>query len=72
MFNWSTDEEYFQKQDPKAYEVWRLLQLINYGLDGEKLSRKELRKYWPKIKDKIADSGIKEYLEEILWNKKAF
>lgn len=71
MFNWSVDEEYFQKQDPSGFEVWRLLQLINYGLDGEKLSKNKLRKFWPQIKDKIFDPGIRHYLTQTLWPKKA-
>jgi len=71
MFNWSIDEDYFQKKDPHGYEIWRLLQLINYGLDGEKLSKKKLRKYWPEIKNEILDKDIKNYLKENLWSKKA-
>ena len=72
MFNWSIDENYFQKQDPEAHEIWRLLQLINYGLDGERLSKEKLKTYWPKIKDKIIDLQVKKYLEAVLWNKRAF
>lgn len=71
MYNWSVDEQYFQKNDPQGYEVWRLLQLINYGLDGEKLRKKQLKKYWPQIKDKIFDPAIKECLQTILWPPKA-
>jgi len=70
MFNWSVDEDYFRKKDPRAYEVWYLLQLINYGLDGEKLSRKKLRKYWPEIENEIFDKDIKKFLKENLWDKK--
>jgi len=43
MHNWSTDEKYLKKF-PQEYERWRLLQLINYGLDGEKLNLKLLLK----------------------------
>ena len=70
MFNWSVDEDYFRKKDPRAYEVWYLLQLINYGLDGEKLSRKKIRKYWPEIENEIFDKDIKKFLKENLWDKK--
>ena len=66
MYNWSTDEEKFKKEDPEGYRIWRLVQLINYGLDGEKLSKKEVKKYWPKIKDSL-DPYKKRTLEYLLW-----
>lgn len=65
MYNWSTDEEYL-KQFPDEYERWRLLQLINYGLDGEKLELKKLKKNWRKIKKEILDDNIKKYLQNIV------
>ncbi len=48
MYNWSTNEEEIKK-DPEEYGRWRLEQLINYGLGGEKLSEGELRKYWDRL-----------------------
>jgi len=66
MYNWSVDEERFKKENPKEYKLWRLTQLINYGLDGEKLDRKEVKKAWPKIKDRL-DPDLKKYLEFLLW-----
>jgi hypothetical protein len=45
MYNWSVDEEKFKKKYPKQYKIWRIAQLINYGLDGEKLDKKEVKKY---------------------------
>jgi len=68
-YNWSVDEKKFKKEDPKAYKVWRIQQMINYGLAGEKLDEKEVRKYWKKIKDKI-DPQYRRYLEILLWKKK--
>lgn len=68
MYNWSTDEKKFKKEDPEGYRVWRLTQLINYGLDGEKLSKKEIKKYWPKIKGEV-DSKEKSLIEFFLWHK---
>ena len=70
MYNWSVDEERFKKEDSKGYKLWRLTQLINYGLDGEKLSRKEVKKAWSKIKDRL-DPDIKDYLEFLLWPKQS-
>lgn len=66
MYNWSTDEEKFRKKDPEGYKIWRLVQLINYGLDGEKLSKKEVKKYWSKIKDSL-DPYKRRMLEYLLW-----
>lgn len=69
MINWSVDEKSFKKKHPKEYKLWRLTQLINYGLDGEKLDEKEVKKAWPKIKDRL-DPHKEAYFEFLLWNKK--
>ena len=44
MLNWNVDEKKFREEDPEGYRLWRLTQLINYGLDGEKLDREEVKK----------------------------
>ncbi|MFH1536298.1 MAG: hypothetical protein ABIC96_04520 [Patescibacteria group bacterium] len=69
MYNWSTDEKRFKKENPKEYKLWRLTQLINYGLDGEKLDKKEVKKAWPKIKDQL-DPDRRKTIELFLWEKK--
>ncbi len=43
MINWNTDEKKFKKLHPNEYKLWRLTQLINYGLDGEKLDVREVK-----------------------------
>lgn len=69
MINWAVDEKKFKKENPSEYHLWRLTQLINYGLsEGEKLDKKELIKAWPKIKDWL-DPNNKLYLEYLLWGK---
>jgi len=65
MYNWSTDEN-FLKKFPEQYEKWRLLQLINYGLDGEKIDAKKLKKYWEQIKREILDENVKKYLKRFI------
>lgn len=65
MYNWSTDEEYL-KQFPEEYEKWRLLQLINYGLDGEKLDLAKLKKYWLEIKKNVEGNLKVEFIEEFI------
>lgn len=69
MINWSTNEAKFKKENPKEYKLWRITQLINYGLDGEKLDKKEIKSVWPKIKDRL-DSNSKVYFEFLLWGKR--
>lgn len=68
MYNWSTNEEKFKKENPKAYKLWRLEQLINYGLDGEKLDREEVKTSWSKIKNNL-DPYKKRLFEYLLWGK---
>lgn len=48
MKNWSTDTAELQKNTEK-YAVWRLEQLINFGLGEEKIDRDELKKYWDEV-----------------------
>lgn len=67
MYNWSIDEEKFKKEDPEGYQIWRLEQLINYGLAGEKIKRSDLEKYWHKL---FMDKLTREYLEFLLWPEK--
>ena len=64
MHNWSVDEKAFKKADPQGHKIWRIQQLINYGLDGEKLSRKEVKKYWNRL---YLDRETKKYLKFLLW-----
>lgn len=68
MYNWSVDEEKFKKEDPEGYKLWRLTQLINYGLDGEKLDREEVKEAWPKIKERL-DAEERRLFDFLLWNK---
>lgn len=67
MYNWSVDLKELKK-DKEKYKIWRLEQLINYGLNGEKISKKDLKKYWNKIN---IDKDRRRFLEMILWEKKS-
>jgi hypothetical protein len=66
MHNWSVDEKKFKKDNPKKYRLWRISQLINYGLGDEKLDKNEVKDLWSQIKTKI-DPNTKVYLEYLLW-----
>lgn len=68
MYNWSVDVKKMKKESPEQYAIWRLEQLINYGLDGEKLDNKEVRRNWSKIKDRL-DPYKKRVIEYLLWNR---
>lgn len=63
MYNWSVDAKRMKKEEPEKYKIWRLEQLINYGLGREKLNKKELKKYWPKLN---LDPSKKAFLEMLL------
>ncbi len=69
MLNWNTDEEKLKKEHPREYRLWRITQLINYGLDGEKLDKEEVKKVWTDIKDRISPDRQK-VIEFYLWGKK--
>lgn len=68
MYNWSVDEKAMKKADPEKYEIWHLEQMINYGMEGEKLDEAIVRKQWDKLKDRI-DPYYRRYLEFLLWKK---
>ncbi|PIS15258.1 hypothetical protein COT63_00950 [Candidatus Shapirobacteria bacterium CG09_land_8_20_14_0_10_38_17] len=62
MYNWSTDINTLKKY-PQQYTIWRLEQLINFGLGKEKLNKSELKKYFNKLN---IDPQKKEYLRLLL------
>lgn len=68
MYNWSTDEKQLKKTDPEKYKIWRLEQMINYGLGNEKLDKRMVKKYWNKI---FMDAPTRKYLKFLLWPKKS-
>ncbi|MDO8741603.1 MAG: hypothetical protein Q7J11_00470 [Candidatus Roizmanbacteria bacterium] len=67
MYNWSVDIKRLKK-DKQKYEIWKLIQSINYGLDDQRLSKKKLIKAWPVIKNKL-DPYKKRALEYLIWGK---
>jgi len=62
MYNWSVDIKFLRKF-PEKYRIWRLEQLINFGLGGEKLDKKELAENFDQLK---IDPTKKKYLKFIL------
>ena len=48
MKNWSTDIKKI-KQHKDKFAIWRLEQLVNFGLGKNKIKKSELKKYWNAI-----------------------
>ena len=63
MYNWSVDLTRL-KQNPEAYERFCLEQLINFGLNDEKISLTLLKKHWKHLQ---LDPHKKKYLQSLLW-----
>ena len=53
----------------RARNLWRIVQLINYGLEGETLDSKELKRVWSKIKARL-NPDRRKVLEFFLWGTK--
>lgn len=62
MHNWSVDEQKLKK-DKTKYLIWRLEQMINFGLSGKKIKKSDLKKYWKKIN---IDQNRRKFLRLIL------
>ncbi len=45
MKNWSTDTKKLRK-DKDKFAIWKLEQLVNFGLGKKKIKKSELKKYW--------------------------
>ena len=67
MYNWSTDEEKL-KRDPELYAIWKLEQMINFGLGGEKLDHKLLVRHWDRL---ALDPHRKKYLAFLLYGERS-
>lgn len=65
MHNWSTDEARL-KRNPLLHERFKLEQMINYGLNGNKLSILSLKKHWDKL---VIDPQKRELLKKMIWAK---
>ena len=66
MINWTVDKAKFKKEQPKEFTLWRLTQLINYGLDGEKLDKKEVTQAETV---NFYLNRLKKYKDKLNWGK---
>lgn len=62
MYNWSVDTKELKKYLEK-YAIWELEQLINFGLNGQKIKEDALRKYFSRLN---IDPAKKRYLKILL------
>lgn len=62
---WDYTKDEYHKQ-AKSDPIWHLERLINNGLGDEKLDKKLLKKYLPKLR--IPDDR-RAFLELLVWNK---
>lgn len=53
---------------PKQYKLWQLEQRLSYGLDGEKLDKKEVIANWDFLKKRL-DPKRRQLIEFLLWPK---
>lgn len=62
MYNWSTDEKKLTKNKDK-YTIWKLEQMVNFGIGKDKIKEQELKKYWNKID---IDPFRRNFLEKLI------
>lgn len=67
MYNWAVNIKELKK-NKEQYRLWKLEQMINFGLGNGKLKRKDIIKYWPRLD---IDPAKKKYLSFILWGKQS-
>jgi len=67
MYNWSVDLRELNKK-PKYALLWKIEQTINFGLNGEKLDKKLVRRFWNKIH---IDPARRKFLRLLLWPRKS-
>ncbi len=63
MYNWNIDT---RKLNTEQFIIWKLNQLINFGLNGEKLDLEDVKKYWDKLS---LDPKRKRFIQLLLWQK---
>ncbi|PIS21789.1 hypothetical protein COT51_00915 [candidate division WWE3 bacterium CG08_land_8_20_14_0_20_41_15] len=67
MYNWNTEASSFGKKKPD-FIIWKLNQLINFGLNGEKINFDLVKKYWKKL---TLDPNRKKFLQALIWGKQS-
>ena len=63
MYNWSVNEKKLIK-DKERYTIWKLEQMVNFGLNEEKINVKDIKRYFSKLN---IDPHRKKFLKYILY-----
>ena len=63
MYNWSTNENALKK-DPEVYAIWKLEQMVNFGLGGKKIKAADLKKYWHSVTNISLSQFTKPYIRK--------
>ena len=66
MYNWSVDVKILKK-DKRQYAIWKLEQMVNFGLNGQRVKISDLKKYWADIH---IDPDRRKFLNLLLHGKK--
>ncbi|MDP2656012.1 MAG: hypothetical protein Q8P11_00390 [bacterium] len=62
MYNWSTDTTELKK-NTENYAIWKLEQMVSFGLSDQKLDKNLLKKYFDTL---AIDPGRKAFLSFLL------
>ena len=65
MYNWSVDLKKLGNTSDEA-KIWRLEQAINFGLNGQKLDKMSVKRFWQRLR---LDPQRKRFLKLLLWPK---
>lgn len=67
MYNWNTNTKILKKKR-HDYVIWKLEQMINFGLNGARIDKQQLKKFWKKLH---LDPDKKQFLKMLLWKEKS-
>ena len=67
MYNWSVDLKKLGNTSEEA-KIWRLEQIINFGLNGQRLDKSAVKRFWQRLR---LDPQRKRFLKFLLWPKKS-
>ncbi|MBI4272785.1 hypothetical protein HY621_02960 [Candidatus Uhrbacteria bacterium] len=62
------DYQKTKKKTLKKDEIWYLRRMLTYGLNGDKLDEKMVKRNWHEIKDTIPPN-TRAVLELLIWDK---
>ncbi|MEK9159237.1 MAG: hypothetical protein AAB383_00755 [Patescibacteria group bacterium] len=65
MYNWNTNTAALNKNSEK-FKIWSLEQAINFGLNGKKIAKKDVKKYFSKL---ILDPSRAKFIQLLLNGK---